>query len=169
MINYASDFARVLNEKMGKVEMIDHTLYDTLAYPGDLDLAQSLKFFTMPFDGKKTAEYTNMVLPSQLPASQAFLVESVCVMVKGDPSRLPWRVMFGGVYELLIGSKIYFSGSPLASIYSLDGSGRELSVHLALTQQCNFCFTLRWPILIQIPGPIKFQARLRGKLYCPVA
>lgn len=109
------------------VEGIAWNLYDIQTYT--TAGAREFSFFQVPQgQSSKTLEDTNMELAGQLPAPQAFLVETVqfqflsggelidAATVAGEnAANDSWKVLKNGSLEFSIGSKSYAKGAPLLS------------------------------------------------------
>lgn len=115
----------------GVMEVISQPLYDYQLYPAAG--ATQLTFFQTPVgQGTKTRQDTNMELAGQLPAPQMFLLEGIGVdYLPGGTAAPPvifgaqaatgqandvFAILRAGQARLVIGSKEYFSLSPLLAM-----------------------------------------------------
>ena len=116
----------------GTMEEISWSLYDFVTYAA---AGQILSTFFQTTAGKTTVD-TNMTLPGQLPAGQAFLVTGISF--EFQPATAPsqaasnlaandvYAVSNSGFVQFKIGSKFYAQNSPLGLFpptYGLDGWG----------------------------------------------
>lgn len=117
-------------QNIEQMEMLTQPLYSYQSYPAAG--AQTLSFFTFAATGAVTAEDTNMLIPSQMPSPQAFLVQSLGVdYLPGLTAAAP--VTFGaqaatgqandvmaifrrGILNFTVGAKSYLQMAPLMSM-----------------------------------------------------
>lgn len=114
-------------------EAIRQSLYDTLTF--DSNVTTSLRFFSTPKGGTKTAADTNMTLAGQLPKRHKFVADGIEIhvapgssaagYVRQDPVRQNaavaapqfandvWALGEAGWLEVVIGTKTYLIEGPL--------------------------------------------------------
>ena len=154
---------------VGQTECIDQPLWDTVVYPaGGINI---LHCFAVPFGtNNKSDEDTNMMVPSGLPMPQAYFVESFALSVMEDS--IPYQVLQTGMFEFIIGSKIYFRFGPLISMFTLPDGLRNtclpLKTGLGIVGGMNFAASLIWRNPPRLKKDTKIRVQLNGSLFRPV-
>ena len=131
-----------------KMERINQPLYSYQSYPAAG--AASLTFFQTQAGGATTRQDTNLTLQGQLPSPQMFLIQGIGVdYLPGLTTSAPvtlradaatgalndfYAVMKQGVLSLTVGSKEYFTMSPMLALpprAHMDGVGAVTSATTA--------------------------------------
>jgi hypothetical protein len=138
-------------QDLSQMEMLTQPLYSYQLYPAAG--AQVLTFFQNANTGAVTLEDTNMQLPGQLPAPQAFLIQAIGVdFLSGLTAAAP--VIFGaqaatgqandmfsvlrrGVFTLTVGSKDYGTVAPLMALPPRSHMGASFGASDATTAGAN--------------------------------
>lgn len=169
----------------GVMEVISQPLYDYQLYPAAG--ATQLTFFQTPVgQGTKTRQDTNMELAGQLPAPQLFLIEGIAVdYLPGLTAAAPvifgaqaatgqandvFAILRAGQARLVIGSKEYFTMSPLlqlpprahlgSSFGAADGGANAVTVQQL---RMNVAFA-EGPVYMPIPMLLEASQNFRVEL-----
>lgn len=141
-------------QDMSRMEMITQPLFSYQSYPAAG--AASFSFFQSAVGQNGiTAEDTNMQVPSQLPAPQAYLIQAIGIdylpgidatkslpvilgaaAVTGQANDF-WTIMRRGVFTLTVGSKDYLTQSPLMSMPPRSHMGNAFATSDATTAAAN--------------------------------